>query len=163
MCLGYQLPHGDPSVPNDFKIASITFIPDSSGIHLRGVVTITNTRSVNIRNRYIKVITYVNDRETNCNIPTLNNELFITLNHDGIWHINGVGTWGNKDYPTSVWPAQSDISIEYKKGILRPGDSITLEFIDTTTGNLISRDTYPPPKKYTTKWFYNYFLNHQAA
>jgi hypothetical protein len=163
MCLGYQMPREDPSVPIVFKIASITYIPDSDGIHLRGFVTVTNTRPVNYRNRYLKVITYVNDRNANCNIPTLNNDLFCTLNHDGVWHLYGVGTWGNRNLPTSVWPAHSDISIEYKKGILHPGDSVTLEVIDTRTNLMLSRDTYPEPIKYNTQWFYNYFLNPQAA
>jgi flagellin-like protein len=163
MCLGFQMPAADPSVPIIFKIASITFIPDGSGTQVRGFVTVTNTRSENYRNRYLRVNTYVNGRKVNCNIPTLNNELFCTLNHDGVWHLYGVGTWGNKNFPTSVWPGHSDISIEYKKGMLHPGDSVTLEVIDTTTNQILSRDTYPEPEKYDTQWFYNYFLNHQAA
>jgi hypothetical protein len=163
MCLGFQMPHGDPPVPTIFKIASITYIPDSSGIHVRGFVTITNTRPENYRNRYLKVITYVNRRQANCNIPTLNNNLFIPLNHYGVWHLWGVGTHGPPNSPTSVWPANSDISIEYKKEIMHPGDTITLEFIDSTTNQIISRDTWPHTTERDTQWFYNYFLNHQAA
>jgi hypothetical protein len=163
MCLGFQMPHGDPSVPVVFKIASITYFPESDGPQVRGFVTVTNTRSENYRNRYLSVITYVNGRKADCNIPTLNNDLFCSLNHYGVWHLYGVGTWGNRDYPTSVWPGHSDIAIEYKKGIMRPGDSVTLEVIDTRTSRILSRDTYPEPEKYTTRWFYNYFLNPQAA
>ncbi len=163
LCLGFGMPHADPTAPRVFKIASITYIPDSSGTHVRGFVTVTNAGSENYRNRYLKVITYVNGKKANCNIPTLNNQLFCSLNHDGVWHLYGVGTWGNQDHATSVWPANSDISIEYKKGILRPGDRLTLEVIDTTTNQIISRDTYPEPKKYDTQWFYNHFLNPQAA
>jgi hypothetical protein len=163
LCLGFQMPHGDPSVPDVFKIASITYVPDSSNAHVRGIVTITNTGPEDYRNRYIKVITYVNDRKANCNIPTLNNDLFDRLNHDGVWHIRGVGTWGNRDFPTSVWPGYSDISIEYKKEIMHPGDRVTLEFIDTTTNQTISRDTWPHTTERDARWFYNYFLNPQAA
>jgi hypothetical protein len=163
MCLGFQMPAADPSVPIVFKIATVTYIPDSDGTHVRGFVTVTNTRPDNYRNRYLKVITYVNGRKANCNIPTLNNDLFCSISHDGVWHLYGVGTWGNRDFPTSVWPGYSDISIEYKKGILHPGDCISLEVIDTTTNRIISRDTYPEQKKYNTGWFYNYFLNPQAA
>jgi hypothetical protein len=163
ICLGYQMPQGDPSFPVIFRIATITYIADSDGIHYRAFVTVTNTASINYRNRYLKVVTYVNGNNANCNIPTLNNDLFCTLNHDGVWHLYGVGTWGNRDFPTSVWPGHSDISIEYKKGIIQPGDSVTLDVIDTRTNQIISRDTYPEQKKYTTRWFYNYFLNPQAA
>jgi hypothetical protein len=163
MCLGIQMPHGDSSVPRIFKIALITYIPDAGGTHVRGYVTVTNTQSEDYRNRYLKVITYVNGRKADCNIPTLNNDLFCSLNHDGVWHLYGTGTGGPWDHQTSVWPGHSDISIEYKKGIMRPGDSVTLEVIDTLTNQVISRDTYPEPKKYDTQWFYNYFLNPQAV
>jgi flagellin-like protein len=163
MCMGFRMPQGEGQVPDIFKIASVTYIPESSGIQMRGFVTITNTRPENYRNRYLRVVTYVNDRKANCNIPTLNNDLFCSISHDGVWHLYGVGTRGNRNFPTSVWPGNSDISIEYKKGILRPGDSITLEFIDTRTNRIISRGTWPEPEKYTTQWFYNYFLNPQAA
>ncbi|RPI39748.1 MAG: type IV pilin [Methanoregulaceae archaeon] len=163
LCLGFHLPSADSSVPAVFRIATITFIQDSEGINVRGYVTVTNTRSDNYRNRFLKVITYVNGTQTNCNIPTLNNQLFCTLNHNGVWHLYGVGTWGNKDSPTSVWPGHSDISIEYKKGVLHPGDCITLEVIDTTTNRIISRDTYPHTTTRDIQWFMNYFLNPQAA
>jgi hypothetical protein len=163
LCSGFQMPHGDPSGPTVFKIAAVTFIPDSDRVNVRGFVTLTNTRSENYRNRYLKVITYVNGRKADCNIPTLNNHLFSTLNHFGVWHLWGVGTWGNRDNPLSVWPGHSDISIEYKKGMLHPGDTVTLEIIDTRTNRVVSRDTWPGPGKYDTQWFYNSFFNQEAA
>lgn len=163
LCLGFQMPHGEPQVPIVFKISSVTYIPDADGIHTRGYVTVTNTCPENYRNRFLKVITYVNGREANCNIPTLNNDLFITINHDGVWHLWGLGTHGNRNSPLALWPGNSDIAIEYRKEILKPGDSVTLEVFDTRTGQILSRHTWPEQKKYTTKWFYNYFLNPQAA
>jgi len=163
LCLGFQMPHEDPSVPVVFKIALITYVPDSSRTHVRGIVTITNTGPENYRNRYLKVITYVNGRKANCNIPTLNNNLLDTLNHNGVWLVWGVGTHGSPNSPTSVWPARSDISIEYKKEIMHPGDRITLEFIDTTTNQIISRDTWPHTTERGAQWVYNYFLSPQAA
>ena len=163
LCLGFHLPSDDSKVPVIFRIATITYISDSDGINVRGYVTVTNTRSDNYRNRFLKVVTYVNGTMATCNIPTLNNDLFCTLNHNGVWHLYGVGTWGNRDSPTSVWPGHSDISIEYKKGILRPGDCVTLEVIDTTTNRIISRDTYPHTTTRDVQWFMNYFLNPQAA
>jgi hypothetical protein len=162
ICLGFQMPHADPSVPDVFKIASITYIPDSSRTHVRGFVVITNTGTEDYQNTYLKVITYVNGEKANCYIPTLNNKLFIP-NHYGVWLLRGVGTHGTPYSPTSVWPAKSQISIEYKKEIMHPGDRITLEFIDTTTNQTISRDTWPHTTGRDARWFYNYFLNPQAA
>jgi hypothetical protein len=163
LCLGFRMPTEDPSVPVIFRIATITYFIDSDGIHYRGFVTITNTDSKNYPNKYLKVVTYVNDNPANCNIPTLNNDLFCSIGHNGVWHLWGVGTHGPPNSSTSVWPAGSDISIEYTKGRLRPGDRVTLEFIDSTTNQIISRDTYPHTTERSVRWFYNYFLNPQAA
>jgi hypothetical protein len=163
LCLGFQMPHGEASAPTVFRITTITYIADSNGIHYRGFVTVKNTDSNNYRNKYLKVVTYVNGNNANCNIPTLNNDLFCNSGHDGVWHLWGVGTHGSPDSSISVWPAGSDISIEYTKGRLHPGDHVTLEFIDTTTNQIISRDTYPHTTERSVQWFYNYFLNPQAA
>ncbi len=163
MCLGFQMPHGEPSVPDVFKIVRITYIPDSDRINYVGFVTIKNTDSINYRNRFLRINTYINGNLADCTIPTLNNDLFCTLNHNGVTRLWGVGTWGNRDFPTSVWPAQSEISIEYKKGRLHPGDRVTLEFIDTKTNQKISRDTYPHTTTRDVQWFYNYFLNPQGT
>lgn len=163
VCLGFRMPAADPAVPVIFKIASVTYNPDTDGIHVRGYVVITNTRDENYRNRYLKVVTYVNDKLADCSIPTLNNDLFDRLDHHGVWHLVGVGTWGNRDFQTSVWPGHSDIAIEYAQGIMHPEDSVTLEFIDTTTDQIISRDTYPHTTNRDAQWFYNYFLTHQGA
>jgi hypothetical protein len=163
MCLGFQMPAANPSAPDIFKIVRITYTLDGDGINYVGFVTITNTDAINYRNRYLSVNTYINDNPADCTIPTLNNDLFCTLNHNGVRRLWGVGTWGNRNFPTSVWPAQSDISIEYKKGRLHPGDRVTLEFIDTTNNRIISRDTWPHTTDRSALWFYNYFLNPQAA
>ncbi len=162
LCNGLLSQNIDSSVPVIFRITSVKFITDSGGTGVRGFVTLTNTASKNYQNRYLGVVTYVNGRKADCNIPTLNNQLFCSLNHYGVWHLYGVGTWGNKDSPTSVWPGHSDIAIEYRNGIMRPGDHLAIEVIDTTTGRIISRDTYPQGSP-DAQWFYRRFLNPQAA
>jgi len=50
MCLGFQMPHADPSVPDVFKIARITYILDSDRINYVGFVTVINTDKINYRN-----------------------------------------------------------------------------------------------------------------
>jgi hypothetical protein len=163
ICLRFQMPAGDESAPALFRITNIYYTLSSDGIHYVGLVVVANANQKDYRNRYLKVNTYVNDNLANCNIPTLNNDLFCTTEHTGISHLWGVGTWGNRNSPTAVWPAHSEISIEYKKGRLRPGDCITLEFIDTTTSQIISRDTWPHSDIHNAQWFYNNFLSHQAS
>lgn len=163
MCSGFRLPAAESAVPDIFRITSVTFISDSSGSGVRGYVTLTNTRDTSYRNRYLSVITHINGARANCNIPTLNNELFCSLNHYGVWHLYGVGTRGNKNFPTSVWPGNSDISIEYRKGIIRPGDTITIEVVDTTSSRIISRDTFPHATVHDAGWFYAWFLTPQSA
>jgi hypothetical protein len=151
----------DPTVSDIFQITNIKYTLAGDGIHYIGLVRVSNTDTKNYRNRYLSVYTYVNDRPSDCNIPTLNNDLFISQAvHTGVIRLHGVGTLGNKDYPTSVWPAHSDISIEYKTGRLHPGDRVTLEFFDTTTNQLISRDTWPHGNDNMEKWMRLYF-NHR--
>jgi len=153
----------DPAPPDIFQITRINYYLASDGINYVGFVSIANTESKDYRNRYIRVSTYVNDKLANCHIPTLNNDLFISQAvHTGVTRLHGVGTWGDKDYATSVWPAHSEISIEYKKGTLRPGDRVTLEFFDTTTNQLLSRDTYPDTID-NTKRLMRLYLNRQGV
>jgi hypothetical protein len=163
MCLSFPMPSGEAPVRAVFKITNIYYTLSGDGIHHVGIVVVTNTDEKDYRNRYLKVNTYVNGNLANCNIPTLNNDLFCTIDHTGLSHLWGVGTWGNMNSPTAVWPAHSEISIEYKKGRLRPGDRITLEFIDTNTNQIISRDTFPHSDIHDAQWFYNYFLNRQGT
>lgn len=163
LLLALQLPNllYDPTVPDIFQITDIKYTLASDGIHYVGLVCVSNTDSKNYRNRYLGVNTYINDKPADCNIPTLNNDLFVSeAVHTGVIRLHGVGTWGNKDYPTSVWPAQSEISIEYKTGRLHPGDRVTLEFFDTTNDQLISRDTWPHGNDNTEKWM-RLYLNHK--
>jgi hypothetical protein len=153
----------DPTVPDIFQITDIKYTLSADGVNYIGLVDIFNADSRNYRNRYIRVNTFVNDIPADCNIPTLNNELFISQAvHTGVSDLSGGGTWGGKDSPLSVWPANSGISIQYKKGRLHPGNKVTLEFVDTTTGQLISRDTYPHDNGIQERCMRMY-LSHQGA
>lgn len=158
ICSQFTLAWGDQSVPAIFRIKSVTFVSDKDGTNERGFVTLTNTQTKNYRNRYLRVVTYINGEKSSSNIPTLNNELFCKSGHTGVWHLWGVGTWGGMNSATSVWPGSSDISIEYSKGILHRTDSITIEVLDTRTNRILSRDSYPGTSLHDARWFYNYFL-----
>jgi hypothetical protein len=143
MVMQYSLPGPDPTPPDIFRISRIVFTPSADGTNTIAVVVVTNT----------------GDRS----YPTLNNDLFIHSVHTGIARLRGVGTWGNPKHATAIWAANNEISIEYEKRKIRPGDQVTLEFIDTVSGQILSRDTWPHSDTRDAQWFYNYFLNHQGA
>ncbi len=163
MVMQFSLPGPDTSPPDIIRISRIVFTPAADGTNFIALVVVTNTADKSYRNRYIKVNTYINGKPTNCQIPTLNNDLFINSFHTGVARLHGVGTWGNPSHATAVWGANTEISIEYEKRKIRPGDQVTLEFIDTVSGQILSRDTWPHADTRDVQWFYNYFLNHQGA
>jgi hypothetical protein len=78
-------------------------------------------------------------------------------------NIGGIGSEGNMDKSSAKWYPDQSIWIDFSDGTFGPGDTIRIEVFDTTTGKIISRDTWPEQKKYTTQWFYNHFLNPQSA
>jgi hypothetical protein len=163
VCLGIQLPHGDPEVPVIFKITNVVHTNEYGKMIRKSYVVLTNIGEESYRNRYLYVKLYVNDIEANINLPTLNGDASCHLFHYGFQNIGGLGTEGGMDKGTSKWYPDQDIYIDFNNGMFGPGDTIRIEVYDGLTGKIISRDTYPPQKKYTTKWFYKYFLNHQAA
>ncbi len=159
----FSLPGPDPTPPDFFRITRISFTPTADGTNTIAFVVVTNTGDQSYRNTFIKVNTYINGNPADCRIPTLNNKLFIPSAHYGVARIHGVGTWGNPNHATAVWGPNSEISIEYEKRRIRPGDQVTLEFIDTQSGQVLSRDTWPHSDTRDVQWFYNYFLNRQGA
>lgn len=163
MMMQFSLPGPDPTPPDIFRISRIVFTPTADGTNSIAFVVVTNTGDQSYRNTYIKANTYINGNPADCRIPTLNNKLFIPSAHTGVARLHGVGTWGNPEHATAVWAPDSEISIEYEKRKIRPGDQVTLEFIDTISGQIMSRDTWPHTDTRDVQWFYNYFLNRQGA
>jgi len=155
--LGYN-----PTVPNIFRIDHIRHTDTNNRMTYESYVVISNTDSKDYLSRHLRVNTYINGNPANCKIPTLNNDLFCRSDHTGVYQLWGVGTQGNRDSRLSVWPAHSDIAIEYNHGTLHPGDQLTLEFIDTTTDQVISRDTYPHTDENQEKLMQLYF-SYQGA
>ncbi len=163
MCLGFQLPHGDADVPDIFKIIRVNHFDDNGKLDYNSYVILRNTGKNSFQNRYLSVKLFVNGAQVNCNLMTLNGEEFCSSLHFGVQNIGGPGTKGNKAYSTARWYEGQEIFIDFSDGTFRPGDSICIEIYDSMTNRIISRDTYPENKKYTTQWFYNYFLNPRAA
>ncbi len=163
LCLGFPMLHGDPVVPVVFKITNVVHTNDYGKMIRASYLVLTNIGEHSYRNRYLQVKLYVNNIPANLNLPTLNGDASCNVHHFGFKNIGGEGTKGNMDYSTSRWYPDQSIWIDFNDGTFGPGDTIRIEVYDGLTGKIISRDTYPESKKYTTQWFYNYFLNHQAA
>jgi flagellin-like protein len=163
LCLGFQFPRGDADVPAIFRIVRVNHLDDNGKLDFNSFVILKNTGTTSFRNRYLHVRLLVNGAQVNCNLMTLNGEAFCSSNHYGVQNIGGPGTRGNMVYTTARWYEDQEIFIDFSDGTFRPGDAICIEIYDSMTGRIISRDTYPENKKYTTRWFYNYFLNPQAA
>jgi|WetSurMetagenome_2_1015567.scaffolds.fasta_scaffold04536_15 hypothetical protein len=163
MFLGFQLPQGDPEVPTIFKIINIVHTNDAGKMTKASRVVLTNSGDLDYPNSYLFVKLFVKDIPADLELPSLNGNGAINLPHHGYKNVGGPGTGGKLYSPTAKWYSGQSIAINFKDGMFGPGDTIRIEVYDGLTGKIISRDTYPPEKKYTAKWFTNYFLNHQAA
>jgi len=138
-------------------ISSIRHTSDEGILNYNSVMTIRNGGKIPYLNRNLYAKTYCNGVRLICDIPTLNGHDFIPVHPCGIQTLGGLGSRGYYWYPDAT------IDIDYSQGTFHPSDTVTFEVYDRATGRIISRSVYPEQKKYTTKWFYNYFLNPQAA
>ena len=77
LCSGYRFLAG--SDVRYFPDENDNLHPGYSRNSNTGSRTVSDTGSKDYRNRYLGVITYVKRARANCNIPTLNNELFCSL------------------------------------------------------------------------------------
>lgn len=163
MCLGFQMPAGEEQVPDIFKIVNVVHYDENGKLDYNSYIVLKNTAKKSYLNKYLYAKLFVNGVKINCNLMTLNGYDFCSSNHYGIQNIGGEGTKGNKYPSLARWYESQEIFIDFNDGTFRPGDTIIIEVYDGITGKIISRDTYPEQKKYSTQWFYNYFLNPQAA
>jgi len=162
-CLGISLPHANDGAPVIFKITNVVYTIDPAKVNRASYLVLTNIGEQSYRNRYLSVKLFVNDVPANLNLPTLNGDASCHLYHYGFQNIGGLGTDGGMNDPTSKWYPDQTIFINFNDGTFGPGDTLRIEVYDGLTGNIISRDTWPESKKYTFQWFYNRFLNPQAA
>jgi hypothetical protein len=163
MCLGFEMPHGDAQVPAIFKITNVVHTNQYGKMNKESYLVLTHRGKQNYRNRYLYVTLYVNDIQADLDLPTLNGDASCHLHHHGFQNIGGLGCDGGMSDPAAQWYPDQMIWIDFNNGMFGPGDTIRIEVYDGLTGKIISRDTWPSQKKYTTQWFYNYFLNPQAA
>jgi hypothetical protein len=157
LCLGFGMPEADTPVPAIFEITQIRHVNLQGKLDYDSYMVIRNTGKFAYDNRKLSARTYRNGVHLPCDIPTMNGHDFLPTHHFGIQTLGGLGSQGFFWYPDAT------IAINYAKGTFHHGDTVRFDVYDRTTNRLISRDTWPEPEKYTTRWFYNYFLNPQAA
>ncbi len=160
--LGYFNFFYDLSVPCVFQIQSVKHTDDHGVMNNNGLVSLINIGDVDYINYQLFARTYVNGDEKEV-IQSMNNDEFIGTHHFDVWHLIGPGTHGNSHFLTSRWYAGQPVFIDYKNGLIHPGDTIVIEVYDKSTGNIISRDTWPrTDPRNTTEWWVSRFI-HPAA
>jgi flagellin-like protein len=152
MCLGFQIPHGDPSVPAIFVISKIQHVNPHGVLDYDSYMIVTNSGKIPYDNRKLYAKTFRNGALLPCIIPTLNGHDFIPLHPYGIQTLGGLGSHNYYWYPGQT------INIDYSKGTFHPADIVRFEVYDRRTNIIISRDTWPHITGRDTPWFYNYFL-----
>jgi flagellin-like protein len=157
ICGGFRLPAGDTSVPAIFVITKIRHTNPQGILDYDSYMVVQNTGTIAYDNRKLYARTYRNGVHLPCDIPTMNGNDFLPTHHYGIQTLGG---FGSHDF---LWYPDATIAINFAKGTFHPGDTVQFEVYDRTTQKTISRDTYPHTTSRDARWFYNYFLNPQAA
>jgi flagellin-like protein len=164
LCLGFQMPHADTPVPLIFQITNVVHTDLHGNMNRESYLVLKNIGRNSYPNKRLSLKLYVNDVPANIYIPTLNSDNLIHGPHHGFKNLGGLGTTGARNKEDGRWYPDQMIWIDFNEGTFGPGDILRIEIYDETTGKILSGDTYPPTcNKYTTQWFYNYFLNPQAA
>jgi flagellin-like protein len=163
ICLGFSLLQGEATVPTIFKITNVVHTNDYGKMTKASRVVLMNIGKRDYPNTFLSVKLFVNDIPADLELPSLNGYAAINLPHHGYKNVGGPGTGGGMYKSVAQWYSGQLININFRDGTFGPGDTIRLEVYDSRSGEIISRDTYPAPEKYTTQWFYNHFLNPQAA
>lgn len=164
LCHIFYIPawYGD-EIPSVYQITSVRHTNSHGVLNYESYLVLTNTGTVARKNRDLFVKTYVNGIETHCNIPTLNANEFCSSTHTDVQTIGSLGSDGSPTSSLSRWYQGQPIAIDYQNGIFHPGDTITIDVYDKTTGSIVSRDTWPRPDPRTSASWWVSVFTHQAA
>jgi flagellin-like protein len=163
LCLGFALPAPEPEVPAVFRITSVRHTDENGVMNHESYLVLANAGSTSYKNRYLFVKLYVNGTLAAGNVPTLNADAFINSDHWGVERIGGPGSTGSMTSPLAAWYPDQLIFIDFSHDTFRPGDTLRVDVGDSTTGTILSRDTYPAGSGRDAQWFYYYFLTHRGA
>ena len=124
-------------IPAIFTITSIESTDEITGkLNYDSRVIILHTGIANYQNKNLKAQFYKNGVQVNANIQTLNGADFINPTvHTGVQWMGGMGCKGE------MWTPGEMTAIDFTDGTFRPGDSVQVDIIDSTTNQIISRHT----------------------
>jgi len=154
LLLQYQISLSDQRIPCVFEIAEVQHTKD--GMSETSYVVLKNTNTIAYENWNLYAFTYVNDHRIIAELPTLNAyELINSVHHDGVKTL--VGSQGRRENHDAYWYSGARLAIDYNDHTIHPGDRVTLEIYNRSTGQLISRDTFPHTDTKTKEMMDEYF------
>jgi len=154
--LQFHISMDNPRVPCIFEITKVRHLSEEGIMNEDSYVVLQNTDTKAYDNWNLYAFTYINDNRITAEIPTLNDDEFISsIHHYGVQYIRG-GT-GSRTKHTALWYPQGSIGIDYNDHTIHPGDRVTIEIYDRTTCQLISRDTFPHSDTKTRELMDEYF------
>lgn len=125
----------DPSVPAIFKITKVRHDDGSGHINYDSRMMVVNTGLSGFNNRNLEGETYRNGVRLDCRIPTFQGGEFVPTHHFKIEKLGGQGSCGD------TWDPGEMVFVDFTDGTFRPGDTVTFEVYDKTSGQIISRHT----------------------
>jgi len=143
----------DDRVPDIFRIQSVKHTDDHGVLNNNGYVVLVNAGSADYINYLLFARTYVNGNEKEI-ISSLNDNQFIPSHHFDVKNMGGLGADGSPTNSLSRWYRSQTIWIDYKNGLIHPGDTLMIEVYNKSSGAIISRDTWPrsDPRSETDWW-----------
>lgn len=149
----------DNSVPDTIPIKSVKHTDDNGVMINNGWVVLVNSGSVDYNNYMLYARTYVNGNEKEI-IPSMNANEFIPSHHFDVQNIGGLGSDGSPHNTLSKWYKNQELYINYKNGLIHPGDTLVIEIYNKSSGRIISRDTWPHTDPRTkTDWWISEFTH----
>jgi len=124
-------------IPAIFKITSISHVDEKTGaLNYDSRVIILHTGLAPFQNENLIAKFFKNEQPVPCKILTMHGEDFIPTHHFGIQTISGEGCKG------TTWLPGERVALDFNDKTFHPGDLVTAEIYDTTTGKIISRHSY---------------------
>lgn len=142
--LMFQLSWYDPRVPCIFEITKVRHTDLNGRMVDDGYVVLKNTGSVAYENWNLYALTYVNDNPVVADLPTLNADEWInTPGRRGVKNIGEAGSGGTRQGHNAFWHSQASLFINYNNHLIHYGDRVTIEIYNKSSGEIVSRDTFP--------------------
>ena len=125
----------DPSVPAIFKITKIRHDDGHGHINYDSRMMVMNMGKSGYKNRDLYGLVYRNGTLLASPFPTMNGHDYLSTHHFMVQNLGGQGSCGD------TWNPGEMVFIDFTDGTFRPGDTVTFEVSDKTSGQIISRHT----------------------